>query len=566
MKLSLEFVADFFQVNSPTFFRETEDGLELSESFHEDGFLDLTGARIPLSKTNPILEAFQDNSNQAVLIDAGSSLFRGVIPGPECEAAIDRLEESHRGTAGVLALRVPEVGYICGGVDREPDLEAPRIVLSMIAVAVKELQMEAVRERSVRKSRMLHHLEVELRRIPMGRWREKLQIIVTRLAEIVEAERVAVLLSRRSIPRRALRTVAAYQSEGAVNGYGDPLHRRHYYALARLAYNRKEEFFLPRPAQWAQVDVPEDLRGRLAARGTLPGVFPAFYAGLIRIGARRDTQTDGALYVVSVRPFDSEDFSILHDMANLITGTVKDELVYKRESDLATRDSLTRLYNRRFFLKRAGDWFKVARRYGKRCSIIILDIDHFKSINDSHGHDCGDRALVELSRLLVTHLREVDIPARYGGEEFIILLPETDLAGAHNTAERIRVAVANSAFDCSGREIRFTASCGVASCGENSQLYGGETYAVRVENAELLVTGPGFRDRSIDLRFADANPRTISEALDALGRSDVPPGHIDNLTAVLSKVVTLEGMISVADMRLFRSKEQGRNRVTSGSW
>jgi diguanylate cyclase (GGDEF)-like protein len=109
---------------------------------------------------------------------------------------------------------------------------------------------------------------------------------------------------------------------------------------------------------------------------------------------------------------------------------------------LATVDPLTGLQNRRAFQERLAAEVTTARRYGVFLSLIMADIDHFKAINDAHGHPAGDAVISRIARLLQAASRESDLVARYGGEEFALLLPQTDGPGAVELAERLRATVA----------------------------------------------------------------------------------------------------------------------------
>jgi len=132
-----------------------------------------------------------------------------------------------------------------------------------------------------------------------------------------------------------------------------------------------------------------------------------------------------------------------------------------RAENLARRDLLTGLYNRRAFFEFAAQAYREARRMQQPVAIIMLDIDHFKRINDTHGHPAGDRVIQAMAALIEQTKRDIDISARFGGEEFIILLPATDLAGAEQLAERIRASCEAGRLDHEGREIRYTVSAGV---------------------------------------------------------------------------------------------------------
>lgn len=134
----------------------------------------------------------------------------------------------------------------------------------------------------------------------------------------------------------------------------------------------------------------------------------------------------------------------------------------QRAERLATLDPLTRINNRRAFYDIAGPIWNLSLRHGRSLSVILVDIDHFKRINDAYGHAYGDSVLVETANVLAQTMRGQDIVARWGGEEFILLLPETDLYEAAALAERLRKTVADIRLYHAGVEIKLTASFGVA--------------------------------------------------------------------------------------------------------
>jgi diguanylate cyclase (GGDEF)-like protein len=105
-------------------------------------------------------------------------------------------------------------------------------------------------------------------------------------------------------------------------------------------------------------------------------------------------------------------------------------------------DRLTDLYNHGYLHQRLDEELERAARFGHQLSVIMLDIDDFKQFNDRYGHPKGDMVLRAVSTIVTQNLREIDVAARYGGEEFVLVLPETDLAGAAAVAERIRVSMA----------------------------------------------------------------------------------------------------------------------------
>jgi diguanylate cyclase (GGDEF)-like protein len=139
---------------------------------------------------------------------------------------------------------------------------------------------------------------------------------------------------------------------------------------------------------------------------------------------------------------------------------------------LASTDSLTKLYNRRFFSVHSERILNLARRDKSDLSIIMIDIDKFKGINDTHGHKVGDNAIVSLASTLKKFTRKSDLLCRFGGEEFLILLPETDIGGAIAMAEKIRKEVEKLQIDTKdGRKAKLTVSIGVAQMnGENDSI------------------------------------------------------------------------------------------------
>lgn len=164
----------------------------------------------------------------------------------------------------------------------------------------------------------------------------------------------------------------------------------------------------------------------------------------------------------------------INDMAERIAFTQEDlrhkvvlateELRQQKEAaERAARiDALTGVANRRAFDEIAEHEVQRALRYGMPVSLIMIDLDHFKTINDSYGHQTGDAVLVSFARTITQAVREVDVVGRWGGEEFLVLLPGTAAAEAMRAAERMRAALAECHLHLQGRRIHFTASFGVA--------------------------------------------------------------------------------------------------------
>jgi diguanylate cyclase (GGDEF)-like protein len=165
-------------------------------------------------------------------------------------------------------------------------------------------------------------------------------------------------------------------------------------------------------------------------------------------------------------------------------------------------DALTGCCNRRHFLGILDDELKRAERFDQPCSLAIVDIDHFKEVNDRHGHAAGDALLRQLVRAVGSCLRASDALGRLGGEEFALLLPQTELAGAHDVAERLRRAVEAVRVEHSGVELRMTVSVGVDQWRGTGDL--AEHLMARADAAMYAAKRAG-RNR---VAIADAAPQT----------------------------------------------------------
>jgi two-component system cell cycle response regulator len=160
---------------------------------------------------------------------------------------------------------------------------------------------------------------------------------------------------------------------------------------------------------------------------------------------------------------------------------------------LATLDELTGLYNRRFFMRRLHEEIERATRYGSPLSLLLLDVDHFKRVNDTYGHLVGDTVLASLAEIIRGTFRRTDVAARYGGEEFCALLTQTDLAGTEQVAERLRQGFAARAVELQdGTRLSVTCSAGVAEFGKDG-IDGGTL--LKVADARLYRAKGAGRNR-----------------------------------------------------------------------
>lgn len=158
---------------------------------------------------------------------------------------------------------------------------------------------------------------------------------------------------------------------------------------------------------------------------------------------------------------------IIYDVTDTAVNKLAQQQANKQLQSLSRTDHLTGLFNRGYWELRLIQEFKRFDRYEQPSSLIMLDIDHFKKINDTYGHTVGDEAIRAVSRTIKEHARDLDIPGRYGGEEFGIILTNTNGDGACVFAERLRKTIEESTIYAEGHVIQFTVSMGVAELNQD---------------------------------------------------------------------------------------------------
>jgi diguanylate cyclase (GGDEF)-like protein len=153
----------------------------------------------------------------------------------------------------------------------------------------------------------------------------------------------------------------------------------------------------------------------------------------------------------------------LQALTNQLAVAMANARAVRQLEEMATTDGLTGCLNKRAFLDQMEQKLMAAQRFGRKLSVIVTDLDHFKAVNDTYGHAAGDRVLQELGRVLKRVKRETDLVARFGGEEFCVLCEETDARGAQLLAERVREELENTELQTELGPLRVTASLGVAT-------------------------------------------------------------------------------------------------------
>lgn len=184
------------------------------------------------------------------------------------------------------------------------------------------------------------------------------------------------------------------------------------------------------------------------------------------VPATAGEKTLGTLVLMAEREgaFSAEKRKLLHVVVDQAAIAYANALAVRQLEQLATTDPLTGLANKRVLMETLRTRYESARRFGKSLSLVMTDLDRFKSINDTHGHPAGDRVLVAFADVLRQNARQVDLVARYGGEEFVVLCEETDREGAVHVAERIRADLEEREIRLDAAEaVRVTCSLGAAT-------------------------------------------------------------------------------------------------------
>jgi diguanylate cyclase (GGDEF)-like protein len=200
------------------------------------------------------------------------------------------------------------------------------------------------------------------------------------------------------------------------------------------------------------------------------------------------------------RKYSQEEIGYIDIIAGFASVAIENARLY----EMATLDRKTGLYNHGFFQNRLVEEMERAERYKTDLSLMILDLDHFKKVNDTHGHVVGDEVLIQTAHTIKDQVRTFDIPARFGGEEFTVILPETDGEKSCIVAERLRKAVEKQSFTSSKGSFSVTASIGVTTFRHSVSL----TEDVFIEYADRALYNAKKSGRNRVVQFEEIAEKT----------------------------------------------------------
>ena len=293
--------------------------------------------------------------------------------------------------------------------------------------------------------------QLENRLIDLKAERERVQYSVRRLGDAVASK-----LDRDALLEIVVRT--------AVDGVAADTGRAHVLGPDRVTLQERARAGAMNGLGAVVASVEADALSSGGPREVTHGEASAMAHPLHAAGANSQ-----AVGVVSVgrsgRAFTQNERELFHYLAEQAGRSMESVERHETVTRESITDDLTGLSNRRAFDDALAGEVERAKRFGATLGLVLLDLDNFKSINDTYGHPQGDLVLREVARVLRESSREIDHPARYGGEELALVLPGTDLEGAYNLAERVREGIAALAFDVPGARgpLRVTASMGVVS-------------------------------------------------------------------------------------------------------
>ncbi|HET6372397.1 MAG TPA: sensor domain-containing diguanylate cyclase [Candidatus Polarisedimenticolia bacterium] len=302
-----------------------------------------------------------------------------------------------------------------------------------------------------------------------------MEIVMSRAQELIQAEAWALLLVDETEHTLSFELVTGKKVEAIKN------HRiKIGEGVAGWVVQYKKPVIINEARKDRRFDVRLDLVAGLTTRSIL--CAPLISRGRIIGAAQFLNKRRGK--------FNDDDLQMVMTLVEPGAIAIENAILYQRSAELTVTDDLTKVSNSRYLNVYLGREIKRSRRYGLPVSLIFLDLDGFKDVNDNHGHLAGSRALFEVGQVLQETVREIDVVSRYGGDEFTIILPQTGAEGAMIIAERIRASLEDRVFLTSfGLEVKLTASFGVSTFPNHGQTK--EDLIQRADQAMYLVKDRG---------------------------------------------------------------------------
>jgi len=327
----------------------------------------------------------------------------------------------------------------------ERELDLARSVSRQAGIAIRNVQLlESARRRAEEADTLRQAVSAVSSSLDLGR---VLDTILVQLDRVVPFDSAALFLVEGDLLR--LVSGRGFAIPEQIIGQSFPVNDALISEISRTA----QPLILPDAAAdarfhgWGEVNY---VRGWIGVPLLLHGGF----IGCLTLDSRQ------------VAAYDMADAALAQAFANEAAIAIESARLFSQVQHMAITDPLTELHNRRHFYDVAYSEFERSRRYGHNLSLIMLDIDHFKRVNDTYGHLTGDQVLKEVARRCLQVMREVDVVARYGGEEFVILLPETTLEGAAQAAERMKECITDQPIVVGEKRVEISVSIGAAEVDE----------------------------------------------------------------------------------------------------
>ncbi|MDP2976028.1 MAG: diguanylate cyclase, partial [Anaerolineales bacterium] len=368
----------------------------------------------------------------------------------------------------VVEERVRGVLWLWGEKLKEPDQATMSIFANQVAVAIENARLYEEQQHRLRDLALLHEISKNVSAsLDLG---EVLNRVVQGAVEAVGADAASLNLLLEAGQARMMASVGLseqFKARTDVRPGGTTM----------TVIRTRQPLLIPDVTQCPDLVKPIVLEEGIKSFIVLP--LP---------GRERVT---GAMFVFWHREhiFSDDEVRLLMTFANQAALGIENARLFAEVQNLALTDPLTGLYNRRGFFELGRLEFARARRFGRPFASIMLDIDHFKRVNDTHGHPIGDLVLQALAIRFQGSVREVDLIGRYGGEEFTFLLPETAIDKASEIAERLRKTIAQTPIPTDAGGLNVTISAGVAMYDKNTPDL--ETLIARADQAMYVAKHKG---------------------------------------------------------------------------